>query len=385
MKSPSDTCEAPKELKIGVIGLRGIPAQYSGVEVAVEEVVKRISTKGDRITVYCMAGRYKERMSQYSGATLRYIPTISRKNFEMIFYSILSSIIGSFSRADILHYHALGPSTTAILPRLFGKKVIVTVHGLDWQRAKWSLPARAFLRIGEWASAKIPHATITVSNTLKEYYTKKYRNNVLYIPNGAEIQTDKPLIEAAKRYGLKKNGYLLFVGRLTKEKGLEILVEAFRQLKTNKRLIIVGGSSHTDGYVKKIRQLASSDDRILMTGPIYGSLLAELYSNAYLFVLPSYLEGLPIVLLEALSYGTPILTSDIPENIETIEHEGDSVGWTFKAGNVESLRNELANLIGDPGQLDGFGDRAEKLIRAKYNWDLIAEETRKEYIRLLRK
>jgi len=370
-------------MKIAYIGLRGVPAEYSGIEKSIEEIGSRLVKKGHKVTVYCMAGRYKKKLNFYRGMRLKYIPTIKSKNLEMIFYSFLSSISNTLENYDITHFNAIGPSTMSIIPKLFGKKIVVTVHGLDWMRGKWRHFAKTYLRFGEWTSIKFPHQTVVVSKTLKQYYESKYHKPVIYIPNGINISKYQALDEASKKFSIEKNKYLLFVGRLTREKNVHLLISAFKRIKTDLKLLVVGGSSHTDDYVRELKELAGSDRRIIFTGPIYDRLLAEIYSNAYFFVLPSALEGLPVVLLEAMSYGNGVLVSDIPENIEVIQ-DGDALrGFTFRSGKVESLVSILSDLVEHPSKVENMRIKGRELVLRKYNWDIVANETVELYKELI--
>jgi len=371
------------KLKIAFIGLRGIPAEYSGIEKAVEEIGVRLVAKGHEVTVFCMAGRYREKVNSYRGIKLKYIPTIKSKNFEMICYAFFSAISNALGNYDISHFHAIGPSTVSFIPKLFGKKLLVTIHGLDWQREKWGHFAKIYLKVGEWTSVRIPHRTIVVSKTLKQYYENKYSKKVNYIPNGINSSKYATLQGAGERFSIEKNSYLLFVGRLTKEKNIHLLIQAFKKLKTDKKLLIVGGSSHTDDYIRELKELTGSDERIIFTGPIYNQLLEQIYSNAYLFILPSALEGLPVVLLEALSYGNVVLVSDIPENIEVIQDEDTLRGFTFRSGRVESLESILSDLLEYPSKVEDMKNKGRKLVLRKYNWDVIADETVELYKRLI--
>lgn len=371
------------KLKIAYIGLRGIPAEYSGIEKAVEEIGVRLVKKGHEVTVYCMAGRYRKKVNSYRGIKLKHIPTIKSKNFEMICYAFFSAISNALGNYDISHFHAIGPSTVSFIPKLFCKKLVVTVHGLDWQRGKWGYFAKNYLKFGEWTSVRIPHRTIVVSKTLKSYYENKYPKKIIYIPNGINRPKYAPLREASKMFSIEKNKYLLFVGRLTKEKNIHLLIQAYKKLKTDKKLLIVGGSSHTDDYIKELKELGGSDKRIIFTGPIYNQLLVQIYSNAYLFILPSTLEGLPVVLLEALSYGNGVLVSDIRENMEVIQDEDTFRGFMFKSGRVESLESILSDLVEYPSKVEDMKNMGRKFVVRKYNWDVIANDTLEVYKHLI--
>lgn len=371
------------KLKIAYIGLRGIPAEYSGIEKAVEEIGVRLVEKGHEVTVYCMAGRYKNKVNSYRGIKLKYIPTIKSKNFEMICYALFSTVSSTLGDYDISHFHAIGPSTVSFIPKIFRKKLVVTVHGLDWQRGKWGRFAKTYLKLGEWTSVRIPHRTIVVSKTLKQYYENKYSKKVNYIPNGINSSKYVALSAAGKRFSIEKKRYVLFVGRLTREKNIHLLVQAFKRIKTEMKLLIVGGSSHTDDYIRELKKIAFDDRRIVFTGPVYDRLLAEIYSNAYLFVLPSALEGLPLVLLEALSYENGVLVSDIPENVEVIQ-DGDALrGFTFKSGRVESLEVILGDLVEHPNKVENMRRKGRELVLRQYNWDIVANETVELYKELI--
>ena len=297
----------------------------------------------------------------------------------MICYALRSTVASLRESYDITHFHATGPSTMSLIPKLFGRRTVVTVQGLDWQRGKWGPCARAYLKLGVWSSRRIPHRTIVVSKTLKQYYESKCEKEVSYIPNGINGSRFAPLGEAGERFSIQRNRYLLFVGRLAREKNVHLLIRAFRKLDTDLKLVIVGGSSHTNGYVDELRQLAGSNNQIVLTGPIYDHLLPQIYSNAYLFVLPSALEGLPVALLEALSYGIPVLVSDIPENMETINDEGAPRGFSFGAGQVESLRTVIGDLIENPDKVEKMRASGREFVARKYNWDRITDQTLEVY------
>ena len=368
-------------MKIAYIGIRGVPAGYSGVERSVEEIGTRLAQKGHEITAYCMAGRYKNKEDSYKGMKLKYIPTIRRKNLEMICYAFLSSISGALSGYDICHFHAIGPSTLSFIPKLFGKKIIVTVHGLDWQRAKWDRFAKSYLRLGEWTSAKFADKTIVVSKALKKYYEDKYHKEVSYIPNGVDIRTSL-LPRRITAYGLKGNDYLLFVGRLVPEKGCHYLIEAFKQIDTSKKLVIVGESAATDDYVEKLKKAANKN--VIFTGYKSGDELQELYSNAYCYVQPSEIEGLPISVLEAMSYGKCALVSDIEENLETILAQASGkCGESFKTRDVDDLLSKIQFLLTNENLVKKYGEKARENVKLNYNWDAATNKTEQLMKKLL--
>ena len=368
-------------MRIAYIGLRGVPARYSGIERAVEEIGSRLVGMGHDVTVYCMDSAYAKHISEYKGMYLRYVRTIPSNNLEMLSYSVISTLISSFKSYDIVHFHALGPAVMSFMPRFIGRRTVVTVHGLDWKREKWGPVASAYLRFGERASFLFPHSTIVVSRSLQKYFKSTYCKDTIYIPNGVPLGTRRPLLEL-KKMGIEEGGYLLFVGRLTPEKNVHQLIQAYRGLSTKLKLLIVGSPSHLGSYLSTLQALADNDARIVFTGPQYGEVLAELFSNAGLFILPSALEGLPIALLEAMSFGTPTLVSDIPENLEVTENEAEICGFAFKVGNIENLRNTLESLLEQDGLLKLIGSKGQLLVENKYNWDNIAQETERNYMEI---
>jgi glycosyltransferase involved in cell wall biosynthesis len=367
-------------MKIAMIGQKGIPSRSGGVEIHVEEIAERLVKMGHDMTVYCRKS-YCENVegSSYKGIRIRYIPSINTKHLDAITYTFFSTMHALFSGIKVFHYHALGPSTLAFIPKIFGKKVVSTVHGLDWQRDKWGGFATKFLKFGEYASVKFTHKTISVSETHIEYFKKKYNKEITYIPNGV----NKPEIlepkEIEEKFGLEKDKYILFLARLVPEKGAHYLIEAYKKINTDFKLVIAGGGSHSSDYEEKLKTENVGNDNIVFTGFVKDNLLRELFSNAYLYVLPSDIEGLPIALLEAMSYGLCCLTSDIPENKLVI----DKHGFTFRAGNCEDLKDKLEYLFSNRNKIKGIGRNAEEYVFNKYNWNKVANQTNHVYKSLL--
>ncbi|MCD6460290.1 glycosyltransferase family 4 protein [bacterium] len=379
-----------KKLKIAMIGQKGIPAVYGGVERHVEEIAKRLVKKGHEVTVYSrpyyMAeNKYKDTL--YKGIYIKVLPTVRSKHLDAIAHCFLSSCNLIGKKYDIVHYHAIGPSTVSFIPRIFFKKTVVTIHGLDWQRQKWSFLAALFLKLGERTAFYFPHKTISVSRTLKNYYDKKYKGNIEYIPNGVNKTAAYCADIINRKYNLTANSYVVFISRLEPEKGCRYLIEAFKKIKSDKKLVIVGDSIYSKDYVKSLHKTAEDDKRIFFTGNVVGKELAELFANAYLFVLPSEIEGLPIVILEALSFGKCVLASDIPENMEVIyppEEKGAQYGFSFKSKDVNDLSDKLKLLIYSPQKVTQMAEKAKKYVEQNFNWDIIADQTEKVYYSLLK-
>jgi glycosyltransferase involved in cell wall biosynthesis len=275
-----------------------------------------------------------------------------------------------FRDYDIVHYHAMGNAFFSFIPRMFGKKTVVTIHGLDWEREKWGFIAKAYLKLCERAITIFPNKIIAVSNKIKQYYQKKYDKKIEFIPNGVNIE--KPLkLSKLKRFGIKKNKYILFISRIVPEKGLDCLIPAFKAIKTDIKLLIVGDATHTESYLEKLKKMTKDNPRIIFAGPLYGKEKSEAYSNALFFVLPSTIEGMPIVLLEAMSYGLCPLVSNIKENVEVI----GGLGHSFKNKNTIDLQSELDYLIKHANKHPTTKKRYISHIAKNYQWNTIAKET----------
>lgn len=367
-------------MKIAMIGQKGIPATYGGIERHVEELSARLAAMGHEVSVYCRP-HYTEKDGTHRGVRLVKTGSINTKHLDAITHTLGSTLHAALRGNDICHYHALGPSVFSGVPRLFGARTVSTIHGLDWQRDKWGGFATRFLKFGEWCSATFPNRTIVVSKTLKKYYDTKYNMDSAYIPNGVQVPVSRPASIIRDKFGLGGRDYLLFVGRLVPEKGCHTLIDAFKRLDTDMKLVIAGGSSHSDSYEEDLKARGAKDPRVVFTGYVYGETLEELYSNCYLYVQPSLIEGLPIALLEALSYGNAGLVSDIPENVEVIEHPdgGTPYGFTFKCNDEDDLSAAMGRLIAGPGLVAETAARVAEHIRAGYDWDDIARDTLKVY------
>lgn len=369
-------------MRIAMIGQKGIPSRAGGIEIHAENIAKRLVELGCEVDVYCRR-QYcdQEYKDGYQGINIKYAPYINSKHLDAITHTFFSTIKALFSGCDIFHYHALGPSTLAFIPRVFGKKVVCTVHGLDWQRGKWGGFASKFLKFGEYATARFANATISVSKNLVHYYQNKYGIVPAYIPNGIERPVNAEPDVILKKYGLVKDSYILFLARLVPEKGAHYLIQAYKALKTYKKLVIAGGSSHSDDYEKQLREMAKDNDNIIFTGFISGQELNEFYSNAYLYVLPSDIEGLPISLLEAMSFGNCCLTSDIPENMSVIE----DMGYSFKKSSIEDLTSKLDMLLRDENRVRSIKQHTADFVIRRYDWIEVSRQTKEVYESIVKK
>lgn len=372
-------------MKIAMLGHKRIPSREGGVEIVVEELSVKMAERGHEVTVYNRKGKHvslKNKESSpnakkwyYKGVKVITVFTMEKKSLNAIVYAFLATWKAVFGHFDVIHFHAEGPCSMLWLPHLLGIPTVATIHGLDWQRAKWGGFATKFLLFGEKMAAKYADGLIVLSHNMEQYFSKQYKRDSIYIPNGIEKPQKKEARIITEKYGLKKDDYFLFLARLVPEKGVHYLLEAYETLNTEKKLVIAGGSSHSDSYVEKIRQKAESIPGVILTGFVEGRELEELYSNAYLYILPSDVEGMPLTLLEAMSYGNACLISDIAENVETAD--GNAV--SFSKGNVSELRQRMAECLAEPDRLKQYGEKAEDFVLHRYNWENITESTLKLY------
>lgn len=369
-------------MHIAMIGHKRIPSREGGVEVVVEELAVRMAERGHRVDAYNRFGHHVsgKKYDQeygfkgrkfYKGIRVYIVPTFRRSSLNAIVYSFIATIMALFHHYDVIHYHAEGPCAMLWLPHFLKRKIVVTIHGLDWQRAKWGNLASFVIKFGERMAAKYADEIIVLSNNVKQYFADTYHREVTYIPNGISRPKPQGVSLIGEKYGLSKDGYFLFLGRIVPEKGLHYLIEAFSKLETDKKLVIAGGSSQAMAYMEQIHRMAAKDERIIMTDFVQGQVLEELYAGAYAFVLPSDVEGMAMTLLEAMSYGDCCLVSDIHENTEVVEDKA----LIFKKGDVNDLRKQLTWLLNNPDAVRRMGEESADFICGKYNWEDVTERT----------
>lgn len=365
-------------LRIAYVAVKGIPIG-GGIEKLTEEIGSRLAGRGHHVTVYCSRD-YGAADGEYRGMDLRTVPSINTKTLHKLSICFNATRDVLKRRADIVHYHAVGPSVFSIIPRITGMPTIVQTHGLEWKRDKWGMIGKTFFKLADYSALFFPDRTTSVSKTQQDYYQKKFKRKVVYIPTGVNhVSKQEPnwIIEQ----GLTPDEYILFAARLVEEKGAHFLIDAFRRLKTDKHLVIAGDAAHAETYKQILREKAGDDPRILFTGFVTGEPLAELFSHAYLFCLPSTLEGLPIALLEAMSYGNCCVGSDIPENREALE----DWGYTFRNRDTNDLRQTLQNLILCPERVVRVKEMARKHALTNYSWDSVTDQMEALYFSVINK
>lgn len=376
-------CKEMKDsLKISMLGHKHIPSREGGVEIVVEELSAGMVKRGHSVTCYNRLGHHisgKEfdgkKLAEYKGVKLKSVFTINKKGLAAMTSSFFGALCCAFSKYDVVHFHTEGPCVMLWLPKLFRKRCVVTIHGIDWQRAKWGGFASKYIKFGEKVAAKYADEIIVLSKSMQQYFMDTYRRKTVFIPNGVS----KPVLRSPhiikEKFKLNKGEYILFLGRLVPEKGITYLIEAFKNIDTDKKLVIAGGSSDTDKYIRKLKNLAEGDNRIIFTGFVQGQMLEELYSNAYLYCLPSDLEGMPLSLLEAMSYGNCCLVSDIAECAEVVEDKA----LIFKKSDISDLENKLSYACNNPKEVQKLKSQASDFICNKYNWNDVVNRTLELY------
>ena len=371
-----------KKLNIAMLGHKRIPSREGGIEIVVEELSTRMVKKGHRVTCFNRRGHHISgkkfdtgNLKEYKGVRIKSVFTVNAKGLAAMSSSFFAALEAALGKYDVVHFHAEGPCAMIWLPKLFGKRCVATIHGIDWARSKWKGFAKEYIKFGERMAVKYADEIIVLSKGVQEYFQNKYNRKTVYIPNGVNKPEIKPADLIAKEYGLRKNSFILFLARLVPEKGLQYLIEAFKHIQTEKKLVIAGGSSDSDDFMKQVQDMAAGDSRIIFTGFVQGKMLDELYSNAYIYCLPSDLEGMPLSLLEAMSYGNCCLTSDIAECAEVVEDKA----VLFQKGNVASLQERLEELCQHPECVEQYKKGTADFICDKYDWEKVVQETLEIY------
>lgn len=363
-------------MKIAIIGHKRIPSNEGGIEKGVEMHAVRMAALGHNVTVYNRGGNNvfgkehnEKKLKTYKGVRIITVPTVSGRACVPL-YSFLATLHAAVVRYDVVSYRASGPCAMIPLAKLFGLRCVASLHGIDSQREKWGKLASRYLEFGERMAAKKADVCLVLSQNMKQYIQDKYGTKAVLFANGINRPKKREPERIRDRWGLGKDDYLLSLGRIVPEKGLLEMIQAFKQCKTEKKLVIAGGAEANSRYYEELRREAKGDNRIIFTGLVKGKVISELYSNAYVFLLPSHLEGMANSLLEAMSFGNCCLVSDIPENTEVVE---EHAVW-FETGNILQMKEKLQELLDFPELVDSYRRTAAAFILKRYNWDTIVEQ-----------
>ncbi len=364
-------------MKIYFIGQKGIPAKSGGVEKHVEALTINLVKQGQEVFVYTRPNYTDKKLTAYQGVQLISRPSLPTKHLDAFSHTLLCSLDVLFRRADVIHFQAIGPASLLWLVKLFKPKtkIVFTFHCQDYYHQKWGRLARWYLRLGEMIGCRLADEVIAVSHGLVDYIAKTYGRQASYVPNGVALTGHGDNAVILSDLGLRPQKYILAVSRLVRHKGLQHLIKAFKNIKSDHNLVIVGAAAHTDDYVAELKNLAADDARIIFAGEQSGDNLAQLFSQAGLFVQPSESEGLSVALLEAMAYGLPVLVSDIPENLEAV----GGYGWSFTNKDVAGLTVKLQQWLDDPKAGQEIAKQAQNRVNSEYNWQNITISTLKIY------
>lgn len=372
-----------KKMKVAMIGHKVVPSRRGGIENVLTTLCPMLVELGLDVTCYNRSSDKVENEyvgtvtnKMYKGVKLKKAPTVDVRGFAAMIASFTAAIAAAFGNYDVVHFHAEGPCAALWIPKLFGKKCVATVHGLDWQREKWGKGfASKYIKFGEKILAKYADEVIVLSQAAHDYFKETYNRDTVIIHNGINRPERKEANLICEKYGLEKDGYISVVSRLTAEKGIHYLIDAYNQITTDKKLVIAGDTSDTDDYVAMLKEKAKDNPNIIFTGFVSGDLLCEIYSNAYISVLPSDLEGMSLCLLEALAYQNALLCSDIPENTSVAEHKA----MYFKKSDIDDLAHKLQTLCDDSALVQNLRIGADEFILNKYSWHDVAKATSELY------
>lgn len=366
-------------MKIAMIGQKGIPAIYGGVERHVEDLSRELAKQGHDVLVYARAWYTSKALKNYHGVRIVHTPTIHTKHLDTISHTLFSTLNALGQNCDVIHYHGVGPALLSFIPRIFSPrtKVVVTFHCIDRYHQKWGVIAKTMLWLGEKAACTFAHQTIAVSKTIQSYCLNEYHTKVEYIPNGVVTikNTNANLFE---KYKLETNKYVLMVSRLVRHKGAHYLLEAWQMARSQNpellkdyKLAIVGGSTFTDEYVDELHYIARGDKSIIFTGWMHGQILEETYANCALYINPSENEGMPITVLQAMAYGRSVLLSDIPEHQELIADRN----FLFRTASIVDLADKITKLIKDQEMRTVSGLENKALTKKNFNWTNLSKQT----------
>lgn len=369
-------------MRVAMVGLRAPWGAEGGVEQSVAELAPRLVDLGCEVTVFCRRRYNPLGPGEHRGVRLMDVGTVYTKHLEAIVHTA-AALPRAIRRADVVHLHATGPALLSWLPRLAGKAVVVTVHGLDWQRDKWGAGASFALKVGAASAARFPHEVIVVGQHLADHYRQTYHREAVCIPNGVG-EIAQPPLERGDVPGLTSGRFLLYVGRIVPEKGLRRLIRAYKEAELDLPLVVVGGSTYAEDYLSHLR--AEAPESVVFPGSRYGEARDALLRHAAAFVYPSRVEGLPLAPLEAMAAGRPVFLSDIPPHREilgitdapearSLERAGP--GWRVpEAAWIDAL-TAAASLSADTRA--ALGAEAQALVRARFSWDSVARRTLEVY------
>lgn len=355
-------------MKIAIMGIRGIPANYGGFETFAEEMAPRLVDRGHEVTVYCRSNNVQFSGTHYKGVRLVILPTISHKYFDTVTHTFLATLHSLFNKYDAILICNSANSPFSWIPRITGQKVAINVDGLEWKRKKWNILGQWFYKISEYLATIFPNEVVTDAFDIEKYYKEKFNQDSTYIPYGAptdRVETDKILLE----YGLDSRDYLLYVSRLEPENNAHLVVKAFEKVKTDKKLVVVGDAPYNQEYIKELR--STKDERILFTGYVFGAGYREFQSNAYFYIQATEVGGTHPALLEGMGHGNCVLANDVEEHREVLRETGV---YFSNNGSVNDLTDKMQYLCDHPDEVAKYRELTRQRVVDNYSWDKVTRD-----------
>lgn len=355
-------------MRIAIMGIRGIPASYGGYETFAEELAPRLVQRGHEVTVYCRTNIVKHPGQFYKGVCLVKLPTISHKYLDTPVHTLLSVLHSLFCRYDVILMCNAANAIFTIVPRLRRMKVALNVDGIERLRKKWNRMGQSWYLLGEYLATKFPNAIVADARVIQDYYRERYSASSVMIPYGANIAR-VDTIGVLDKFGLKPKEYVLYVSRLEPENNAHIVIEAFRQVKTEKKLAVVGDAPYATSYKAHLQRLAGQDPRVVMTGFVFGDGYKELQSHAYCYVQATEVGGTHPALVEAMGFGNLVIANGTPENIEVVA----DAGLIYRKNDVADLAAKLQWAVDNPGELNKYRRAAASRVKEHYSWEAVTE------------
>jgi len=362
-------------MKIAIMGIRGIPANYGGFETFVEELAPRLAQRGHDVTVYGRSNIIDYDKDTYKGVRIKILPTISHKYLDTVAHTFVCTVYSFFKKYDVVFICNSANALFTFIPRLMGKPVVLNVDGLEWKRDKWNVLGKSFYRISEFLATFLPTAIVSDAREVQTYYRKKFKKESTFIPYGApeEKATTRDVLD---KFGLLPNDYVLYVSRMEPENNAHRVVKAFEQVRTDKKLVMVGDAPYSQDYIRKLKE--TKDKRIIFTGYVFGQGYRELQSNAYFYVQATEVGGTHPALVEAMGYGNCVLANDVPEHREVL---GDA-GIYFNSSGIADLAEKMQTLLDSPQMVVNFRRKVTERVRAKYSWQKVTDDYEKLFFKV---
>jgi len=366
-------------MKIAIMGIRGIPAKYSGFETFVEELAPRLVQRGHSVTVYGRSNVIDYKDKYFKGVKLIVLTTISHKYLDTVVHTFLSAIHCCFYKYDVVFILNAANSPFTFIPRLTGKKVVLNVDGIERLRKKWNRVGKLYCRIGEYLATKLPDIIVSDAEVIRKYYLETFRKESTMITYGANTEkvNSKEIIE---KLNLAPYGYILYVSRLEPENNAHIVIEAFKGVKTEKKLVIVGGAPYAAKYKQRLKEMSDDDPRIIFTGFVFGKGYKELQSHTYCYVQATEVGGTHPALIEAMGFGNCIVANGTEENIEVL----NETGLIYKKNDIKDLREKLQYVIDHQSIIQYYGEKAQRRIKQYYSWEVITDKYENLFLQLVK-